>query len=180
MEARSRWFWLLLGRIAVYALCGALGNAFVGAILVALAGASVGVVLDFNHLVGAPMSVWGAIYGFFLGGAGGALAGAIAFGVVGFLSVSRHSIFPARTIFLRASAGAGAATLGVMASYFILTAVYAIVTHRGFADAVFAGLFYIMFIAPAVMMFGLIGGVIWGYNGEKAETRRVRSLLIST
>jgi hypothetical protein len=179
MEARSRWFWLLLGRIAVYALCGMLACALIGGVLVALAGASVGLVLDISSIIGGGMTGAGAFFGVVLGGAGGALVGAIAFGVVGFLSPSRRSFFPARTIFLKASVGAGAATFGVMASYFILMASFAAATRASFALTVYEGLFYIMFIAPMIMMFGLIGGVIWGYKSDKEKTRRAQSLLIS-
>lgn len=170
-SSSNRWMWVVLGRVASYAILGAVATALVGALLIAASGALVGAILDASGSspgVGVLMAFWGAAVGAVYGAKAGGVAGGILFGIVGFRSSARRSFLPPKSLLFPVIIGMSAATLGIMTSFFAGCAGFALARGGAFASFVTEGLIFIVFAAPAVMVCGEIAGAIWGFRREKA------------
>lgn len=162
--------WVVLGRVASYAILGAVATAIAGALLIAASGALVGAILDAHSRSpsGERMTFWGAAFGAVFGGGGGGIVGIFLLGNIGFLSAARRSFLPPKSILRAVIIGMSAATLAVMTSFFVFCAILPWLRGGSFAAFVEEGVFFILYAAPAVMVCGEIAGAIWGFRREKA------------
>lgn len=170
----SRWIWFLVWRVAVYALLGALSCAVVGAVLIGASGALVGGLgalarwtVDLNmRPIRHSLTGEGAVLGGTAGGASGALIGLIILGIFGLIWPPRHSFWPPKTLFTALFVGMSLATVGAMASYFVLCALLA-PSQGSFSLAISEGRYWILIAAPFAMVCGQIAGALIALRRHK-------------